>query len=70
DKSGKRLKKISINALNVMHCTFGGENLDTLFIATDGTGYDPCVSKKQSMHGCILTIKPGVSGLKTNYFSG
>jgi xylono-1,5-lactonase len=70
DNTGKRLDKIAINALNVMHCTFGGEHLDTLFIATNGTNYDPYISKKQTMTGCILATKPGVMGLKANYFSG
>lgn len=70
DKSGQRIEKISVNALNVMHCTFGGENLDTLFISTNGTGYDKHLSKKQSMTGCILSTKPGVIGLKANHFSG
>jgi sugar lactone lactonase YvrE len=70
DKTGQRIEKISISALNVMHCTFGGENLDTLFIATNGTEYDPYISKGQAMAGSILAIKMPVKGLKANYFSG
>lgn len=71
DKTGKRLEKISINAANVMHCTFGGKDLDTLFIATNGTGYDEkLTTRKKNMAGCILSTKPGVVGLKTNCFSG
>ncbi len=67
---GERIHKISINAPNVMHCTFGGENLDTLFVATNGTGVDQQMSKRLSMTGCILSIKVDTKGLKTNYFSG
>ena len=70
DKQGTRIEKIDILAPNVMHCTFGGENLDTLFIATNGTGYDQYLSKKQSMTGCILSVNVGVKGLKANCFSG
>ncbi len=70
DTTGKLLEKISIAAPNVMHCTFGGENLDTLFIATNGTGYDEFLSKKQTMSGCILSLKPGVKGINSNVFSG
>jgi len=70
NSDGERIDKININAPNIMHCTFGGENLDTLFVATNGTGYDKEIAKKQSMTGCILAIKPGKRGLKTNYFSG
>ncbi|ODS23342.1 hypothetical protein AB835_09300 [Candidatus Endobugula sertula] len=70
DKTGQRIEKIDINAANVMHCTFGGKKLDTLFISTNGLGYDQKPSRKTNMSGCILSIKPGVTGLKTNYFSG
>lgn len=70
DKQGNRIEKIAILAPNVMHCTFGGENLDTLFIATNGTGYDQFLTKKQSMIGCILSTKVGATGVKANYFSG
>ena len=70
NKQGERIKKIDIGALNVMHCSFGGENLDILFIATNGSEYDPQISKKQPMAGCILAIKMDVQGLETNYFSG
>lgn len=67
---GERIEKINISAPNVMHCTIGGENLDTLFIATNGTGVDQLISKRLSMTGCILSIKIKTKGLKTHYFSG
>ncbi|MFT6103527.1 MAG: sugar lactone lactonase YvrE [Granulosicoccus sp.] len=70
NNEGNRIEKISVLAPNVMHCTFGGEDLDTLYIATNGTGYDQYLSKKQSMTGCILSIKVGKRGLKANCFSG
>ena len=70
DKTGKRIEKISVNAANIMHCTFGGKHLDTLFIATNGSNYDASLTKKKNMAGCIVSTKPGVVGLKANYFSG
>lgn len=70
DKNGNLVDKISVQAPNVMHCTFGGANLDTLFIATNGTGYKHKVFKQSSMTGCILSIKVGVKGLQANTFMG
>jgi sugar lactone lactonase YvrE len=70
NKAGERIKKINVSALNVMHCTFGGEGLNTLYIATNGSEYDPYISKKQTMAGCILSIKMDIKGLEANYFSG
>gem|GEM_PF-1530499 len=70
DKNGKRIEKISINAANVTHCTFGGEKLDTLFISTNSSTYEDKSLRKNNMAGCILSVKPGVQGLKANSFSG
>ena len=70
DKRGQRIQKIAINSLNIGHCAFGGEHLDTLFIATSSDGRHTLKTKKQTLSGCMLSIKPGVTGLQANHFSG
>jgi sugar lactone lactonase YvrE len=70
NKEGTRIKKIKIDAHNVMYCSFGGENLDTLFVATHDSLSDSNSPKLKKMDGCILAIKMDVIGLETNCFLG
>ena len=62
---GQRVEKIKIHANSVTHCTFGGKNLDMLFITTASLGLTTQGQKKQSMAGSILRIHlDEIRGLK------
>jgi len=59
--TAKELQVIEVPAYCTTSCTFGGENLDTLYITTGAY-------KKSDLGGTLFAVKPGVKGLKANYF--
>ena len=66
---GERVEKIKLQANNVTHCTFGGKNLDMLFIATASLGLTQQGQRKQSMAGSILRIRlDNIQGTKQAVF--
>ena len=67
--TGQMLQKVDIPAYNVTSVAFGGENLEDLYITTASL-YMP--SDKESLYpdaGKLFVCKPGVKGIKANYFS-
>jgi sugar lactone lactonase YvrE len=66
--SSKLLDTIQIAAKNVTSCTFGGENLDELFITTarDGLNEDDLAAYPQS--GGLFKVKASVKGLPANHY--
>jgi len=68
--SGKLLEQISIPAAHVSSCTFGGDNLDELFITTAREGLSEEELESQPQAGCIFKIKTKVKGCQTNWFAG
>lgn len=67
-KSGRILRKIEVNAPNVTSCTFGGKNMNTLFITTARTGLLEKELKKYPNSGSVFTVKTDVHGFNPNYF--
>lgn len=67
-ESGELLQKIDIPAINVTSCAFGGPDLDILYITTASAWMDDEAKKKYSQAGMVFSVKPGVKGLKANYF--
>lgn len=67
--SGKLLLKISVSALNVTSCAFGGENLDTLFITSASIEMNEQQQEKYPDSGKLFKVKPGIKGVKGDYFS-
>ena len=59
--TAKELKVIEVPAYCTTSCTFGGENLDTLYITSGAY-------KKSDLGGTLFAVKPGVKGLKANFF--
>ncbi|MFT4665684.1 MAG: sugar lactone lactonase YvrE [Polaribacter sp.] len=59
--TGKELEVIRIPALCTTSCTFGGEDLDTLFITTGAKEGD-------ELGGTLFGVKPGVKGRKVDFF--
>ena len=67
---GELLQTIPFPVPNVTSCTFGGENLDTLFITTARYGMSDEDVTKNPIAGSLFSCKPGVKGLPTQEFSG
>lgn len=55
---------------NITSCTFGGENLDTLYITTARCLLDEETLKQYPLAGSLFSYKPGVKGLPTTKFAG
>lgn len=60
-RTGKRLEEIKVPALLTTSCTFGGENLDTLYITS-------AARKEDELGGAIFSVQPGVRGRKASFF--
>lgn len=65
--SGATLARVEVpGARNVTACSFGGADLDTLYITTAGGG-----DAKQPEHaGFLFAVQPGVHGLPWSAFAG
>lgn len=67
--SGKITGRIEVPAPNVTSCTFGSENLDTLYITTARAGLDDRVLKRWPESGNVFAACPGVRGLPVTQWS-
>ncbi|MCF8232014.1 MAG: SMP-30/gluconolactonase/LRE family protein [Bacteroidales bacterium] len=67
-ETGKLLERITIPALNVTSCAFGGKNLETLFITSAKAGMNEKQLKRFPESGGVFKVKPGVKGMKANFF--
>ncbi len=68
--SGEVKEVIEMPVPNVTSCTFGGENLDTLYITTARYLVEGDKLKKYPLAGSLFSYKPGVKGLPTPKFKG
>lgn len=67
--SGKCLSKIQLPVVNVTSCTFGGENLEDLYITTAMTGQSDEALKEQPLAGQVFVCKnTGCKGLPPHKF--
>jgi sugar lactone lactonase YvrE len=55
---------------NPTSCTFGGRNLETLYITTASQRLSPEELAKQPLAGALLAFQPGVRGLPEPLFGG
>lgn len=67
--TGEMLQKIDVPALNVSALAFGGENLDELYITTSQLWMPEGEEKNYPESGKLFVVKPGVKGIKSNYFN-
>jgi sugar lactone lactonase YvrE len=51
-------------------CTFGGPDLDTLYVTTARRGLSEREQAEQPLAGCLLALRPGVRGLPEPYYRG
>lgn len=68
-ESGELLEKIKVPAHNVTSCSFGGPNFETLYITTSSLDMNEEESKKFPNAGSLFEVKPGVKGVKGNFFA-
>lgn len=68
--SGELLDQVHVPAKNVTSCTFGGENLDELYITTASTGTNEQDAQKYPESGGLFKVKTQVKGVYANHFSG
>jgi len=67
-ETGKLLERITIPALNVTSCAFGGKNLETLFITSASAGMSEEQISRFPESGGVFKVKPGVKGIKASFF--
>ncbi|MBN1298607.1 MAG: SMP-30/gluconolactonase/LRE family protein [Actinobacteria bacterium] len=69
-ESGKLIEKIPLPAPNVTCCSFGGHDLDWLFITTASFGMTEEQLKKYPDAGKIFKLMPGIKGPEPFRFKG
>ena len=67
-KTGELLKTINVDAPNVTCCTFGGENLNELYITTARKDLDPAMLEFYHKTGGLFRLKTEVRGMKAFEF--
>lgn len=67
DKDGKHIEKIDIPARQVSACTFGDDDLGTLYITTSRQGLDDADDPQA---GSLFSVRTGTFGLPVVPFSG
>lgn len=65
---GEIIKKIELPATNVTSCTFGGKNLDILYITTARAELSEAERKDQPYAGGLFQAKVGTKGFPSNRF--
>lgn len=70
DPNGKVDEIVEVPVESVTCCTFGGENLDTLFITTARWGMTQEQIDNNPSAGGLFSVKPGVTGVADNQFGG
>jgi sugar lactone lactonase YvrE len=68
-RTGAVLARMDFPVSRVTCCSFGGANLDTLFVTTAAEGLDASARAAQPLAGRVFTIHPGVRGRPPDYFS-
>ena len=58
---------VEVDAKQVSACTFGGENLDRLYITTSREGQEP---GEDPLAGSLFSVVPGVTGMPAREFAG
>lgn len=71
DTDGNRIERIELDAPGLDYCTFGGDNLDTLYILTSDTNpHSKKTKDSSSLACCLIGIEPGYKGLEAEAFLG
>ena len=68
--TGEYLAQIDLPAQQVTSCTFGGADLDTLYITTAHINLDDATRAQQPQAGRVFVAQPGVRGRRPDRFRG
>ena len=68
--TGELLEQISIPALNVSSCVFGGKNMNELYITSARKGLDEAALAKYPLTGAVFRLETDVEGMPTFEFAG
>ncbi|MCR8657472.1 SMP-30/gluconolactonase/LRE family protein [Paenibacillus endoradicis] len=68
--NGQLLQTVPVPASQVTSCTFGGTDLDTLYITTARVGLSEEELSKQPDAGGLFIIKLGITGTSSTAFAG
>jgi sugar lactone lactonase YvrE len=66
--TGALLHRVEVPVPQVTSCTFGGSDLDTLFITTAREGLSAEALLKYPLSGHVFTARPGVRGYPPNHY--
>lgn len=66
--SGRHLKTVALPAAQITCCTFGGANLDTLYISSAAIGLSKNELQKQPLSGGVFKVNVGKTGRKAYRF--
>lgn len=69
-RTGEKLASIELPALNVTSCTFGGDELDELYITSAYEGMSEEQLSEYPQSGCLFRTKPGVKGTRASFYKG
>lgn len=67
--NGRLEEVIPIPAHNVTSCTFGGDDLETLYVTTALSKTPPEQLRRHPRTGSLFQLRPGVKGLPTNPYT-
>ncbi len=66
-ETGELIGTVGVPAPNVTSCAFGGPDLDVLYITTAG-GDNQKMKEEYPLAGSVFKVKPGVKGVRANFF--
>ncbi|NOU94150.1 SMP-30/gluconolactonase/LRE family protein [Paenibacillus sp. LMG 31456] len=69
-ETAEKIASIPVPAAQTSSCTFGGENLDELYITTARVGLSEEQLKDQPHAGGVFCIKPGINGRPASFYGG
>ena len=70
DPAGRVEREIMLPVEQVTSCTFGGPDLDELYITTAHTGLDDEQRAKQPLAGDLFRVRVGIKGMPPARFAG
>jgi sugar lactone lactonase YvrE len=70
DPSGKPVLEVILPVSRVTSCTFGGDDLQDIFITTASTGLSKAQELNEPLAGDVFIFRTGIKGLPASYFTG
>jgi sugar lactone lactonase YvrE len=67
---GRLDRVVELPVTKPTNCTFGGENLDELYVTSATKDLTPEERRAQPLAGAVLRLRPGVQGLPATAFAG